>query len=88
MGGMTRPPRRAQDIAIDRIVLPPGTVGTARVRAAIERELARLLGDQPAQQAGTVPAPKVRVKAGADAEAIGTEVARQIHAKVSKQRGR
>jgi phosphomannomutase len=80
MGGMKRPPRRAQEIAIDRIVLPPGIVGTARVRAAIERELTRLLAEQPAQAGASVPAANVRVGAGADADAIGVAVAREIHA--------
>jgi hypothetical protein len=77
---MKRPPRRAQEIAIDRIVLPHGTVGTARVRAAIERELGRLLGEQPAQEGAALPAAKVRVKPGADADAIGVKVAREAHA--------
>jgi hypothetical protein len=80
MGRMTRPPRRSQEIAIDRIVLPPGTVGTARVRAAIERELARLFAEQPAQASGALPTANVRVKAGTDAGAIGVKVARQAHA--------
>jgi hypothetical protein len=86
MGGMTRPPRRAQQIAIDRLVLPPGTVGTRRVRAAIERELTRLLGEQPAQADASVPATNVRVKGGGDADAIGIKVAREIHQGMSRNR--
>ncbi len=76
---MKRPPRRAQEIAIDRIVLPHGTVGTRRVRAAIERELGRLFAEQPAQAAAALPAARVRVKPGADADAVGVAVARKIH---------
>jgi hypothetical protein len=76
---MKPPPRRAQEIAIDRIVLPPGTVGTRRVRAAIERELGRLLSEQPAQAGTAMPVVKVRVKAGADVGAVGVAVAREIH---------
>jgi hypothetical protein len=85
MGSMKRPPRRAHEIAIDRIVLPPGTVGTRRVRAAVERELTRLLGEQPAQQGAALPAANVRVKAGADADAIGVRVARDIHERMQKR---
>jgi alpha-glucuronidase len=83
---MKRPPRRAQEIAIDRIVLPHGTVGTRRVRAAIERELTRLLGEQPALAGAGMPAAKVMVKAGADADAVGATVARQIHERMGKSR--
>ena len=83
---MKRPPRRAHDIAIDRIVLPHGTVGTRRVRAAIERELTRLLGERPALAGAAMPAVKVRVKAGADADAVGLAVAREIHEGMSKNR--
>ena len=78
MAGMTRP-RRPQEVHIDRIVLPPGTVGTRRVRAAIERELARLLGDAPASADASLPAASVRVNAGTDADAIGVAVAKRIH---------
>lgn len=81
---MTRPPRRAQEIAIDRIVLPPGTVGTARVHAAIERELTRLFAEQPAQAGGTLPAANVQVKPGANADAIGAAVARQVRARLGR----
>jgi hypothetical protein len=84
MGGMTRQPRRPQEIAIDRIVLPPGTVGTRRVRAAIERELARLFAEQPAQASGGLPAANVQVKTGADADAIGVKVAGQVHAALKR----
>jgi hypothetical protein len=88
MGGMKRPPRRAQEIRIDRIVLPPGTVGTRRVRAAVERELARLLAAEPVQAGASVPAANVRVGGSTDADAIGVKVAREIHAQASKERGR
>ncbi len=76
---MKRPPRRAHEISIDRIVLPPGTVGTRRVRAAIERELTRLLAAEPARAGASIPATNVRVGDGTDADAIGVKVARQIH---------
>lgn len=75
---MTRS-RRPQEIAIDRLVLPPGTIGARRVRAAVERELARLLAETPAQEGGVVRAANVRVKPGAGPDAIGLAVARQIH---------
>ena len=76
---MKRPPRRAHDIAIDRIVLPHGTISTRRVRAAIERELTRLLSEQPAQAGTAMPAAKVKAGADADADAVGVAVARQVH---------
>jgi hypothetical protein len=79
MGSMKRPPGRAHEIAIDRIVLPHGTVGTARVRAAIERELTRLLGEQPAEVSVTLPVANLQVKAGTDARGIGVNVAREVH---------
>jgi hypothetical protein len=82
---MKRPPRRAQEIAIDRIVLPHGTVGTRRVRAAIERELTRLLGQQPAQAGAALPAARVWVKAAADADTVGVAVARDIHEGMKKR---
>jgi hypothetical protein len=87
MGSMKRPPRRAQEIRIDRIVLPHGTVGTARVRAAIERELARLLAGKPAQADVALSPPHVAVEAGTDAEAMGVAIARQIHAGLTKGEG-
>jgi hypothetical protein len=71
--------RRPHEIAIDRITLPPGTVGIARVRAAIERELARLVAAGPAEAGAAQPAATVQVKPGANADAIGVAVARQIH---------
>lgn len=71
--------RRPHEIAIERVTLPAGTVGIARVRAAIERELARLIAETPANTGAAQPATKVQVKPGADAEAIGVAVARQIH---------
>ena len=71
--------RGAHEITIDRIVLPPGTVGTARMRAAIERELARLIAQTPPGAGAALPATEVQVKPGADAEAIGTAVAREIY---------
>jgi hypothetical protein len=85
---MKRPPRRAHDIAIDRIVLPHGTVGSRRVRAAIERELTRLLSEQPVQAGAAMPLAKVKVKVmpGADADALGVAVAREIHEGMSKNR--
>jgi|HubBroStandDraft_6_1064221.scaffolds.fasta_scaffold3612760_1 hypothetical protein len=83
---MKRPPRRAHDIAIDRIVLPHGTVGSRRVRAAIERELTRLLSEQPVQAGAAMPLAKVKVMPGADADALGVAVAREIHEGMSKNR--
>jgi hypothetical protein len=80
MGGMKRPPRRAQEITIDRLVLPHGTVGTARVRAAIERELTRLLAAEPASGDAALPAVQAKVQAGPDPDASGVAIARQIHA--------
>jgi len=71
--------RRPHEIAIDRITLPPGTVGIARVRAAIERELARLVAAGPAEAGAAQPATEVRVKPGANADTIGAAVAREIH---------
>jgi len=82
---MKRPPRRPQEIRIDRIVLPPGTVGTRRVRAAVERELTRLLAEQPAQADAALSAANVRVKPGADADAIGVAVAKDIHEGMKKR---
>jgi hypothetical protein len=79
MGSMKRPPRRAHEISIDRIVLPPGTVGTRRVRAAVERELTRLLAAEPAAGDASVPALDLRVAIGADPDAIGVAIARQLH---------
>ena len=76
--------RRPHEIAIDRVTLPPGTVGTARVRAAIERELARLVAETPANAGAAQPAATVQVKPGANADAIGVAVAREIHRGMSK----
>jgi hypothetical protein len=87
MGGMTRPPRRPHEIAIDHVVLPPGTIGTARVRAAIARELARLIAEAPAGEDAALPSSQVRVKPGSHADSIGVAVARQIHAAARKDRG-
>jgi hypothetical protein len=92
MGGMRRrgagrnatSERRPHEIAIDRVVLPPGTVGTARVRAAIERELARLIAEAPAQAGAALPSAQVRVKPGSGPDAIGVAVARQIHAGIRR----
>jgi hypothetical protein len=81
---MKRPPRRAQEIAIDRIVLPHGTVGTRRVRAAIERELGRLFAEQPAQAGSILPAANVQMKVGADVDAIGIGVAKEIRKGMGK----
>jgi len=71
--------RRPHEIAIDRVTLPPGTVGIARVRAAIERELARLVAAEPAEAGAAQPAANVQVRPGANADAIGAAVAREIH---------
>jgi hypothetical protein len=83
MAAMSRAPRRPQELHIDQIALPPGTVGTQRVRAAIERELARLLAAEPAAEGAMLPGADVTVDAGAAPDAIGVAVARQIHARLT-----
>jgi hypothetical protein len=85
MAVMKAPPRRPHEIRIDRVDLPPGTVGTRRVRAAIERELARLLAETPASADTALPATQVAVEAGTDPDAIGVAVARQIHAGLKRE---
>jgi hypothetical protein len=85
MAVMTAPPRRRpHEVRIDSVDLPPGTVGTRRVRAAIERELARLLAAAPAGYDAELPAAIVEVAAGADADAIGVDVAKHVHARLTK----
>lgn len=75
---------RPHEIRIEHLVLPPGTVGTRRVRAALERELARLVAAEPAAGDAAVPAANVRVETGADASDIGAAVARQVHNKAKR----
>jgi hypothetical protein len=83
MAGMKR---RPHEITIDRLVLPSGTVGTRRVRAVIERELARLIAAQPAEGDVGVPTVRVRVETAGDADAIGAAVAREAHGAVKRGR--
>lgn len=87
MAIMKAPPRRPHQVDIDSVVLPPGTVGIRRVRAAIERELARLLAETPVSADAVLPATQLQVKPGADPDAIGIAVARQIHAGMKTDRG-
>jgi hypothetical protein len=73
-------------VHIERLVLeglPLGEHDGPRVQAAVETELARLLGDQaPAMTGGATPrahAPEIRIAEDVRPAALGRAIARSLH---------
>jgi hypothetical protein len=68
--------RRPYEVRIDRLVLPPGAVGAAQIRAAVEREVARALRESgPGKDTHRVSL-DVRLEGAGDAKSIGRAVAK------------
>jgi hypothetical protein len=74
--------KRPYEVRIERLVLPPGTVGTRQVRAAVERELARTLRKSGPGADARLDALEVRLERGADAHGLATGVAKAARAKL------
>jgi hypothetical protein len=85
--GVKRRPPPDLDLHIERLVVRLPVAGRERIAPALEAELARLFAEHGAPpglgrdgSALHMPGGIFRVPRGAKAEAIGTEIARRLHA--------
>lgn len=70
--------RRPREVRIDRLVLPAGTVGVARVREAVARELARAMRLAGPGQNIDIPSLDARLDRAPGPGSVGRAVAEAI----------
>ena len=77
--------KRPYQVHIEGLVLPPGTVGTRAIQAAIEREVARTMKTRGPGKDASIGTLDVSVGKGTSAETIGAKVAGAAAAKLGKR---